>query len=155
MKPIKRRNNKRTGALMIEVLFAVFVAGICALIYSAAMPVANKSRAKADYMNIATGLAQKELEALKSVDASLNPVTLAANGLIDSATQVSPNKYLFTNSDTAVSDSPAKTLPSGKGYVTIETIDIELRRVTVQVNWKEMGSDRSIKVATLVAKLDN
>lgn len=140
---------------MIEVLFAVFVAGICALIYSLAMPVANKSRAKADYMNTATSLAQKELEALKSIDPSLNPTTLAANGLIDSANQVAANKYVFTNSDTAVFDSPAKTLPSGKGYVTIELIDIELRRVTVQVQWKEQSQDRSVKVATLVAKLDN
>lgn len=152
---MNRKNKKQKGALMIEVLFAVFVAGVCALIFSLAMPVANRSRAKADYMNVATGLAQKELEALKSVDASLNPATLYANGLIDSASQVATNKYSFTNADTAASDSPAKTLPSGKGYVTIETIDIELRRVTVTVNWKEMGKDRSVTVATLVAKLDN
>lgn len=150
----KKRFRKRRGALMIEVLFALFVAGVCALIFSAAMPISNKSRAKADLMNTAVGLAQKELEAIKSLDASLNPTTLATNGLIDSSNAVSANKYVFTNSDTAVWDSPAKTLPSGKGYVYIEQVDIELKRVTVELLWKESGKDRSVKVGTLVAKLD-
>lgn len=140
---------------MIEVLFAIFVAGVCAMIFSAAMPVANKSRAKADYMNTATGLAQKELEALKSIDASLNPTTLLANGLIDNINPIAANQYSFTTCDTATSDSPAKVLPSGKGYVTIELIDIDLRRVTVLITWKEAGKDRQLSVATLIAKLDN
>ncbi len=139
---------------MVEVLFALFVASVCALIFSAAMPMSNRSRAKADLMNTAVGLAQKELEALKSLDPTLNPTTLAANGLIDSASSVAPNKYVFTNSDNAAFDSPAKTLPSGKGYLLIESVDLELKRVTVELQWTESGKSRSVKVGTLVAKLD-
>lgn len=141
--------------MMVEVMFAIFVAGICAVVFSSAMPIANRSRGKADQTNIAVGLAQKELEALKGVSPSLDPNTLATQGLIDSATPMSPNTYAFTNSDTAVSDSPAKVLPSGTGTVLIELIDLELRRVTVTVNWKEAGKARSLQVATLVANLDN
>lgn len=140
---------------MIEVLFAVFAAGTCALIFSAAMPAANKSRAMADKTNIAVGLAQKELEAMKTVDPSLNPSTLYAAGLLDSPLPIGTNKYSFTTADSASRDNPSKVLPSGTGSVTIELIDIELRRVTVDVAWKENGRNRAIKVATLVANMDN
>lgn len=140
---------------MIEVLFAIGAAGACALIFSATMPAANRSRAKADKTNIAVGLAQKELEAIKSIDSSLNPSTLFAAGLLDSATPIGTNKYSFTNCDFSAKDSPATVLQAGTGSVTIELIDIELRRVTVEITWVENGSTRSIKVGTLVANMDN
>lgn len=140
---------------MIEVLFAVFAAGICALIFSAAMPAANKSRAMADKTNVAVGLAQKLLESMKTVDPSLNPSTLYSAGLIDSPLPIGTNKYSFTNADAASRDNPATVLPTGTGAVTIELIDIELRRVTVDVAWKENGRDRAIKIGTLVANMDN
>ena len=140
---------------MIEVLFAVGAAGACALILAATMPAANKSRAKADKTNIAVGLAQKELEAMKSVDSSLNPTTLFSAGIIDSITPIGANKYSFTGTDIAAKDGPAVVLPSGTGRVTIELVDIELRRVTVEVKWIENGMNRSIKVGTLIANMDN
>ncbi|MBS1723931.1 MAG: hypothetical protein JSS66_13370 [Armatimonadetes bacterium] len=150
-----KSGSKTRGALLTEVMFAIAIALVCALLFAATMPVANRSRAKADMMNRAIGLAQKELEAMKGVDSSLNPTTLKNAGILDSEVPVSPNKYSFTNADTAAFDNPAKVLPNGKGTVTIELIDIELRRVVVEVTWKENGKDRSYKVGTLVANLGN
>ncbi len=140
--------------MLIEALFALFVAVTCALIYSASVPAANNCRAKADYSNVAVGLAQKELEALKSVDPNLDPSILASKGLIDSSTPIGTNEYSFTNCDSAYSDSPARVLPDGQGAITIELIDLELRRVTVVVTWTELGRERSVTVGTWVAKLN-
>ena len=90
---------------------------------------------------------------MKSVDASLNPTTLKNAGLLDSDVPISSNTYTFTNADTASFDNPAKVLPKGKGTVKIELIDVELRRVTVEVNWTESGKTHKITVGTLVANL--
>jgi len=139
--------------MLVESLFAIGIAVTAATVVAASMPVANAGRARADMQNRATGLAQKELEGLKSVDPSLNPSTLLQAGLLDSDVPIETNKYSFTNADTASFDNPAKVLPSGKGTVTIEQVDLELRRVTVEITWKESGKSRATKVGTLVANL--
>lgn len=141
--------------MMIEVLFAIGATVTCALIFAATMPAANKSRQKAEYMNSALGLAQKQLEAIKGIDPSLSVAALFSAGIIDSTIPVGTNQYSFTNADLANLDNPAKVLPSGKGVITVELIDIELRRVTIDVTWKEGSETRAIKIGTLVANLDN
>lgn len=140
---------------MVEVLFAIGATLTCALIFAATMPAANKSRQKAEYMNMALALAQKQMEAIKGIDPSLSVAALLSSGIIDSNIPVGVNQYSFTNADLANKDNPAKVLPNGKGVISIELIDIELRRVTVEVSWKESGQTRSISVGTLVANLDN
>lgn len=109
----------------------------------------------ADKSNIAVALAQKQLEAIKGVDPSLSAAVLFSAGLIDSTTPVSPNKWSFTNVDTAAFDNPARVLKNGEGFITIEQVDIELRRVTVEVRWTEQARQRSIRVGTLVADMNN
>ncbi|MBX3117644.1 MAG: prepilin-type N-terminal cleavage/methylation domain-containing protein [Fimbriimonadaceae bacterium] len=146
---------KRTkGHTLVEVLFAVALCGICALIMAATMPMANTTRAKADLNNRATSLAQKQLEAIKSLGyANATTQQLFANGLIDSQSPVATNTYAWTNSDAAATDNPAKILPSGTATVKLEQVDLDLRRVTVVVNWKVRGANRSISIGTLIANL--
>jgi len=149
-----KRSKRIRGHTLIEVLIASFLALACALIFAATMPTANTSRVKADLNNRALSLAQKEMEAIRTLGfANTTPAQLAANGLIDSATPVATNTYSFTNIDTPAVDSPATVLPNGQGRVRIETAANDLRRVTIIVTWQERGRARTVTIATLVANL--
>lgn len=146
--------NKRRGFSLIEVLMAIFLVVMCSMIVVATMPIATASREKADLMSKATGIAQKQIEALRGVGyPNLVPTQMLAFGLIDSATPVATNTYSFNNADTAVFDSPALVLPSGTGRVLVEQVDFDLRRVTVTVTYVERGITRTSRLATLVANL--
>lgn len=118
------------------------------------MPVATLSRNKADLLNRATALAQKEMEAVRGTGyANLTASQLDSNHLIDSPTPVTTDTYTFTDVDGELNDSPAKVLPSGTGTIKIEQADTELRRVTITLVWIEKGQKKSYSLATLVANL--
>lgn len=139
---------------MIETLIALFVAVSCAAIVGATMPAATASRARADLSNRAVGVAQKELESIRSVGyPNVTPAALLSRGYIDSVTPVTTNTYSFTNSDGAQTDSVAQLLPSGTGTVKIEDVEAELRRVTVTVSWVDRGITKTYVVGTLVANI--
>jgi len=144
----------RRGFSLIEVLIAVFVVSLCAVVVAATMPTANRSRRKADLTSKAVGLAQKQVEAIRGLGyANATASQLQTYGLIDSVSPVSTDTYSFTNSDSARLDNPSRVLPSGVGRVKIEQADIDLRRITVTVTWSDMGTTRSFTLGTLVANL--
>lgn len=157
-----RRN--RSGHTLIESMMAAFLALICALIFSATMPVANLTRGKADHLNTATSLSQKVLESVRGQGyPNSTPQRLFDRGLIESLTSVSlqprglgtagESGFPFTNVDTGILDSPATVLPNGEGFLMTEMVGQDLRRVTVVVAWRERGTQRSLRVSTLVANL--
>lgn len=144
----------RLAFTLIEVLFAVFLVGVSASIVVVTMPSAAQSRIKADLNNKATSLAQKQLEAIRGMGyANVTASQLSALGLIDSTTPIDTNTYSFTNVDSAKLDNPSLILPSGQGRVKVEQADIDLRRVTVTVQWNDRGTVRNITLGTLVANL--
>ncbi len=152
---------RQSGHTLVEVMFALFLMVGCGFIYTASMPMANVSRGKAALSNIALGLAQKELEAIRARGYSGSTAEMLAQDrpddgrpmLIDSATEVATNTYSFSNNDVAAHDSPAGVLPGGSGAVVLEQADLDLRRVTVQVNWTELGRPRSVRLGTMIANL--
>lgn len=145
---------KRRAFSFVEVMFALFLLSVSATIVVATMPLATKSRARADMNNKATGLAQKELEAIRGLGyQNATPTQLYANGLIDSTTPVATNTYSFTAADGGSLDNVSRVLPSGTGTVKIEQVDLELRRITVTVNWTERQGNRTVVLGTLVANL--
>lgn len=151
---MRRSHRLHKASTLLEVLFAVFLVAVCATILAASMPTASRSQKVADLNNKATNLGQKELEAIRSLGyANLTPSQLLAAQLIDSATPTATNTYAFTNTDGGVNDSVAQRLPAGTATVTIEQVDIDLRRVTVTVNYIYRGSARSVRLGTLVANL--
>lgn len=159
----RRNGRRRLGATLIEVLFAIFLVGAGALIVAATMPIANVSRAMADNNNKATSLAQKQLEAIRGLGyANATAPQLLANGLIDSTSPTSPppevslpasTTYSFSNTDLAALDQTSRVLNQGAGYVSIEQVDIDLKRVTVVVRWVERDRPKTVVLATLVANL--
>jgi len=145
---------KRRGTTLVEVLFAVFLVAVGAVVVAATMPVASASRAKSDLYNKATGLAQKQLEAIRGAGyGNITATQLYALGLIDSTEPIEDDTYSFSNSDLASLDSPALVLPSGKGYVSVEQLDLDLRKVVVKVEWDWRGEKRTVTVGTTVANL--
>ncbi|SRR5579871_4061860 len=148
------KRNRKSGVTLVEVLFAMFLVVACALIVAATAPIADVARGKADLMNKANGLAQKQLEAIRGVGyANVNATQLAAYGLIDSPSPIATNTYSFTNSDSSNLDNPSKILPSGVGTVKIEQIQTNLVRVTVSVTYSNNQRNQSVSLGTLIANL--
>lgn len=146
--------SKQRGFTLTEVLAAIVLVGVAATVVTASMPIANVGRARANLTNRASGLALKQLEAIRGAGYSNATASqLYSLGLIDSATAVSTNTYSFTNTDSAALDNPAKVLPSGTGTVKVEQASLDLRRITVTVTWKERDTTRSFTLGTLVANL--
>lgn len=148
------RSKRRKGFSLIEVLFAIFLVLLCATMVAATMPVATTSRQKADNTNKAMDLAQKQLEAIRTLGyANATNTQLASAGLIDSASPIGTNTYSFSNVDNAALDNPSRVLPNGQGKVILEQPDIDLRRVTVTVSWTELSKTRTFTIGTLIANL--
>ena len=152
--PNRIRRKSQQAFSLIEVLFGIFLAGMCATILAATMPVANNSRLKANNQNAALSIAQKQVEVLRSIGyPNLTADRLYASGVIDSTTPLATDTYSFTNIDAGVYDSPSLKLPSGQGRLTIEQVGIDLRRVTIQLIWIESGRTKSVRLGTMVANL--
>jgi len=148
------KRTRKSGITLLEVLFAMVLVLACALIVAATMPIADVARGKADLLNKAGGLAQKQLEAIRGVGyANMNPTALAGYGYIDSTTQIASNTYSFSNSDNANLDNPALILPSGAGTVKVEQWQVNLIRLTITVTYNDNQRNRSVTVGTLVANL--
>jgi Tfp pilus assembly protein PilV len=147
-----RKRNK--GFSIIEAMLSVFMVTCAAAILTSAMPAATVSRMKGNYLNKAANFSQKEIELMKAQTyANLTATKLLAADLIDSSTPVSSNTFSCNSTDAASGDRVSDILPSGTATVKVEQVDIELKRITVTVNWVERGRNRSYAVASLVANL--
>lgn len=160
----KRSLRKRMGHTLLEAMLASFLALICALIFSATIPISNVTRGKAETMNNAVSLAQKSAELFRGRGyPNVSATRLHQEGLIDSLTQVdlktigitsdSEMAYEATSVDEDLVDSPSRVLPNGRGFITTEQVDLDLRRVTVIMAWQEKSTWKSVRVSTLVANL--
>ncbi len=159
------KRKAQRGHTLIEAMFAAFLALVCALIFSATVPVANLTRGKAENLNQATSLAQKTLESIrggKYPNASVSQ--LFADGKIQSTTAVNLGSlpgvgtagemaHEFTTVDVADVDSPGSVLPGGRGFIVSEQVNLDMRRITVIVAWQERSQWKSIRLMTLVANL--
>lgn len=147
------RKRQRAFSL-IENLFGVFLVAIAAAIMAATLPIANSSRAKADLLNKATGIAQKQLELIKNAGyQNATPSKLYDLGLLDSNSPAPNGMYPFTNVDSGAYDAPSQVLPGGKGFVGITPVAADLTEITVLVTWNDRGETRSLTVSTFLANL--
>jgi Tfp pilus assembly protein PilV len=149
---VKRRKNN--GFTLVEVMLSVFMVTCAGAILASAMPAATVSRMKGNYLNKAANFAQKEVELMKAQTYSnLTATKLHAADLIDSTNTIAANTYSCNSTDAAVGDRVSDILPSGTASVKIEQVDLELKRITLTVNWSEKGRSRTYVVASLVANL--
>lgn len=156
--------NKQRGHSLLEAMMAAFLVLICALIFSATIPVANMTRGKAENLNIATSLSQKLMEKIRGTGyPNTTGARLLTVGLVDNTTVVdigalgigSAGETAFecTNVDGADFDSTARVLPNGRSFIKVEQISMDMRRLTVVMAWKEKSAWKSIRVASLSANL--
>ncbi|MBS1707898.1 MAG: hypothetical protein JSS65_04160 [Armatimonadetes bacterium] len=162
--PPCRRRQKIKGVTLVEVMYASFIALTCCLLFAATVPVANRSRGRAEFISIATSLAQKQLESIKGLGyAKLTSDSLVTAGIVQSSTAVdlkaagltsgTESGYETTNFDLAQRDTALNALPSGRSFVQLSTVDIDLKQATIRVFWKDNGQVRSTMVSSLVANL--
>lgn len=145
---------KQRAFSLIENLFGIFLVAIAAAIMAATLPIANSSRARADLLNKATGIAQKQLELIKNAGyQNATPSKLYDIGLLDSTTPAGNGMYPFTSVDNGAYDAPSQVLPEGKGFVGITPVAADLIEVTVRVTWNDRGNARSLTVSTFLANL--
>ncbi len=139
---------------MIETLFGIFIVALSATIAAASIPMATTLRVKGGTVNKATSLANKQIESIRLLGyANTTAEKLFAAGLIDNISPISTDTYSFTNVDSSVRDNPARVLASGTGQVTIQQVSLELKRITVQVGYRERGQTKTVRVGTLIANL--
>lgn len=151
---MRMNRNRKAGFSLIEVLFAIFMVLMCALVFSATMPIANTSRAKANRQSMATSLAQKQLESIKVLGyANCTGSLLYSAGLLDSKTTVETDTWAFTNVDVGEYDDVATVLPGGVGTVKIEQLALELKEITIVVQWDEANGKRTVELSTRIANL--
>lgn len=160
---MNRRSQR--GHTLIEAMFAAFLALVCALIFSATVPVANLTRGKAESLNQATSLGQKTVESIRSGKyPNCSAAQLFADGKIQSMTQVNLGTlpgvgtagemaYEFTTVESAEIDSPGSVLPAGRGFIKTEQVNLDMRRITVIIAWQERSQWKSIRLMTLIANL--
>ncbi len=161
---MSKKLRPQAGHTLIEAMFASFLALLCALIFSATIPVANITRGKADNLNAATTLAQKMIETARGKGyPNVTNQRLFETGLADGTTLVNTNALgigpvgeqalEFTNVDGTIVDSPGTVLPEGRGFIYSTQSGLDLRQVTIIVMWKEKSGTRSVRLTSLVANL--
>ena len=136
----------RRGAGLVDVIVAVFILGITGLVFSATFPASFSCARQANEYKIATAIAQKKMEQLRSMEyESISQPLLLAAGAIDDSPSVSP--YSFT-----MVDNVATQLTQGEGSLSVtDEPPGDMRRIRVTVSWTARnGQDRSVELSTLV-----
>ena len=152
MRKETRKRSKTAGISLIEAIVSVFLALTCGLLLVAMFPMATVSKERAKTQNVAISIAQKHMEAVRSLGFSrITPQQLAAYDLIDSTTPIGTDTYSITNVDSDLIDSPVSSLPNGTGWLTIETVAVNLKRVTVHIDYSDMKGDKSVQLDTSIA----
>lgn len=162
------RTHSNRGFSLVEVMFAVFMSLVCALVFSATIPIANRSREKARLNDVATALASKQLERIVARGYGLiDEVSLAQDRPTEGLPRLievnndgtpklistNPDTYSFTTIDAVNGDSPSDLLPDGQGFVSLEQTMLDVRRVVVQVTWRENGRLRTVRIGSLVSNV--
>ncbi|MEP0765283.1 MAG: hypothetical protein HRF45_01905 [Fimbriimonadia bacterium] len=143
----------RRGFTLTEVLFAGFLVTIAALAMAAALPLGHFARQKADLTNKAAGLANRQLEEVRSVGyPNLDPSTLQGLGIIDSITR-GDHGYPFTNASSNRGDAVSTLLPNGQAWLDLYDIGLDLKSVVITVQWTEKGRTRTVRMATMIGNL--
>lgn len=161
---LRRTTRGTKGHTLLEAMMASFLCLLCAMIFAATMPVATLTRGKAENVSIATSLGQKMLEEIRANGYPNSTVArLYAVSLLDSTTAVNlgtvgvgtagETGYECTNVDTAAAGNTGRILSQGRSFLIVDQVNIDMRRVTVVVGWKEKGNWKTVRVGTLVANL--
>lgn len=144
---------RRRAFTLIEVVLSIFLLAVVAVIFGALFPIGQRLSGGAKWRAQALMLAERRMEAVKLLGyGNLTYGGLRAYGLIDASPNTSP--FSFTNTDGASNESPAKMLPQGTGQIVVEDVAWDVKRVIVQVGWRDAnGRTQTVELRTLVTNL--
>ncbi|HRF59945.1 MAG TPA: hypothetical protein PLH94_08535 [Fimbriimonadaceae bacterium] len=142
----------RRGALLVDLMFGVFVLAMAATTFFALFPTVHRSQQIAKEEAIAQQMSQRMLEQLQLLKPSdITPGTLSQLNLID-PNQTQP-PYSFTNIplDAGWRFSPAQALRNGTGTLTVTQLDASSVRLAITIGWKSSsGKSSSITTGTIL-----
>lgn len=110
MKTVPCKKRRLSGFTLIEVMLAIFLLAVSAVIIGVIYPSAQISRIKAVHMTFAMSMAQKKLEDARSSGYALVPVTPTVT-------------------------TPFAELPNGTQSYTVTQYAPNIRKVEVTVTW--------------------
>lgn len=147
-----RMRNVR-GFTMVEVVLAIFLLAVVAVIFGALYPTSQRLTGGAKQRAVALMLAERRMESIKLLGyGNLNYEGLRAYGLIDDSPNASP--FSFTNTDNARQESPSTMLPNGIGQIEIQDAGWDTRRVIVRVSWQgPNGNTQTVELRTLIGNM--
>jgi len=141
---------KRRGFSLIETMIAVLALSFIVLCFGAAFPTASRLRSKAEYITLATTLAQQKLEQIRSVKfADLTYSGLRTAAIID----VSPTSAPYS---ITTASGLASALPGGAGTVTITDEATGLKRARVDISWTDaVSTGNSVALVSFIADMSD
>jgi prepilin-type N-terminal cleavage/methylation domain-containing protein len=119
-----------SGFTLVEVIVGITVLGILMLGFLSVFPLGTRTVQKSEMLTCATGLAQDELERLKTL-----PMTHADLAAGNHAHPANPLRGVYTLTWTVADDAP---------LADMKTIDIA-------INYSELGTPRTVQFRTYLA----
>lgn len=143
---------RRLGAMLAEMLIAIFVLAMGALSLAALMPVLKRSQVMAEDHEKAQQIANRMIEHLQMLRPSnVNAQTLTSLNLIDAGQSAPPYSFSDVPMDYASRYSPSEALKNGTGELRITALDHDSIMVEVIVGWDTpTGTSQSIVTGTVI-----
>lgn len=149
---MKRRFNKKKGALFIEVLLGIFVMSLAAAAFYKLYPVLVRSERLAREESIAGQLSNRYIEHIQLLrPAELTASNLTQLQLIDTGQSSSPYSFSSIPLDQASGYSPARMLRNGTGVMTVTDVAGGSKLVRVTLSWTSAsGKSRTFVTGTVL-----
>lgn len=150
-KPRKRARRCR-GALLIDLLIAVFVLSVASLSFFSLFPTIARSQRIAKDETIAQQMSQRLVEQLNLLKPSdITPQVLTGLNLIDSGQSQAPYSFSNIPLDQASRYSPSQALQNGTGSLAVTQLDAQSVRLDVTITWKSSkGKTMSVTTGTIL-----
>ena len=147
-----RRQTKRRGAILLDVMVGMFVLSLSAMTVFAMIPAAHRAQALASEEAKASHLATRMVERLQQLKTTeLTPAILTQLGLVDAGQSASPYTFSSVPLDDATGMSPSKALRNGTGRFGLTNIAGNSVRIDLELRWRSAsGRDRVLTTGTVV-----
>ncbi|HRJ96442.1 MAG TPA: type II secretion system protein [Fimbriimonadaceae bacterium] len=148
----KRVSRRRRGALLIDLMIAVFVVGFAALSFFSLFPTIARSHRIARDETVAQQMCVRLIEQLQLLKPSdVDSQTLTALNLIDTGQTASPYSFSHIPLDEASRYSPSQVLQNGRGTLTVTHLDANSVRLDVTIRWvSSKGKEMSVSSGTIL-----
>jgi len=142
------RARRRRGALLIDLLIAVFVLSVASLSFFSLFPTIARSQRIAKDETVAQQMSQRLVEQLNLLKPSdITPQVLTSLNLIDAGQTQAPYSFSNIPLDQASRYSPSQALQSGTGSLAVTQLDAQSVRLDVTISWKS-SKGKTISVTT-------